>query len=74
MLAESYYRLITCSLGSMAFGSFVVTVVRAIRYALMYISSQIQSQFPDNLMVKYLIAMLNCCVACFERLIKCLLR
>eukprot|EP01048_Picozoa_sp_COSAG05_P012986 COSAG05_NODE_1342_length_5140_cov_2.897838_5_plen_84_part_00 len=40
------------------------------RYILSYISAQVQAAFPNNVMVKYAIAILNCCVACFERLVK----
>ena len=69
-LLRSYYRLCRYHLGTIAFGSFVVAVVKAIKYILAYISAQIQSQFPNNVMVKIIIFMVNCCVACFERLIK----
>lgn len=69
-LFRSYMRLVRYHLGSIAFGSFVVAVVKSIKYILAYISSQIQAQFPGNVAIKILIAVLNCCVACFERLVK----
>ena len=69
-LFRSYLRVVRYHLGSIAFGSFVVAVVKSIKYILAYISSQVQAQFPGNVAVKILIAVLNCCVACFERLVK----
>jgi len=69
-LIRSYARILRYHLGSMAFGSLVVAIVKTIRYILMYISAQIQAQFPNSKLVKILVAVVNCCVACFERLIK----
>ena len=69
-LFRSYLRLVRYHLGSIAFGSFVVAVVKSIKWLLAYISAQVQAQFPGNMAVKILIAVLNCCVACFERLVK----
>ena len=48
-------RLCRYHLGSIAFGSFVVAVVKSIKYILSYVAAQIQSQFPGNVVVKILI-------------------
>jgi|EP01047_Picozoa_sp_COSAG01_P010933 hypothetical protein len=69
-LFRSYYRLVRFHLGSMAFGSLVVATVKAVQYVLAYVSAQIQAQFPNNRAIKILLAIMNCLVACFERLIK----
>ena len=70
VLIRSYARILRFHLGSMAFGSLVVAIVKTIRYILQYVSAQIQAQFPGNKVVKILLAVVNCCVMCFERLIK----
>ena len=53
-------------MGSVAFGSFIIAVVRAIRAYLMYIQKQAET-FRNNMLVKQLLCLIQCYMACLEK-------
>jgi len=65
---DSMKRVIKYHLGSVAFGSFIIAVVRMIRLMFNYMMRRMQ-RFKDNPVVKVFICVVNCCLKCLERFI-----
>jgi choline transporter-like protein 2/4/5 len=63
----SFWRCIRYHLGSVAFGSFIIAVVVMIRLTLEYIKRQLKK---DNKVLKSIICIIECCMACFQRFIE----
>lgn len=55
-------------LGSLAFGSFIVAVVKFIRYCMMYLEKQAKAQ--KNRVMALVLRVLQCCMWCLEKSIK----
>lgn len=71
-ISRSVYRAFRYHLGSLAFGSFILAVVWAIKYMLIYIRSYVKAHTGDETsrLVQYLLKCLQCYVNCFERFVK----
>eukprot|EP00828_Plagiopyla_frontata_P032760 TRINITY_DN4262_c0_g2_i4.p1 TRINITY_DN4262_c0_g2~~TRINITY_DN4262_c0_g2_i4.p1 ORF type:complete len:280 (+),score=21.48 TRINITY_DN4262_c0_g2_i4:77-916(+) len=70
-LSRSFYRAFRYHLGSLAFGSFILALVQAIRLLLVYIQEQAEKTgITDNKFIKFLLYCAQCCVACLERFIE----
>ena len=57
-------------MGSIAFGSFILAVVWAMQIIMAYIEYKMRDAAAKNKIVKAIFACIQCCLACFERLIK----
>lgn len=57
-------------LGTAAFGSLVITIVKLIKWWLAYTANEIQQANPDNKVLKYALACVMCIVHCFEKCVK----
>ncbi|GBG31583.1 Choline transporter-like protein 2 [Hondaea fermentalgiana] len=64
------HRTFRFHLGSLAFGAFVIAVVQLIRAALAYLDKQTQSLQKSNKVVKYVMKAVQCCLWCFEKILK----
>jgi choline transporter-like protein 2/4/5 len=73
-VTKSLWRTIRYHLGTIAFGSLLIAIVQFIRFILEYIDSQSKRLQERNKGLKYLLCILKCAVACFERCIKYLTR
>jgi len=61
-------NLILYNLGSVALGSLVITVVRAISVVLAFLQRKLQGK--TNKVVVCLLKCISCCLACFEKVLK----
>ena len=57
-------------LGTAAFGSLVITIVKLIKWWLAYTANEIQQANPDNKLLKYALRCVMCIVHCFEKCVK----
>lgn len=57
-------------LGTAAFGSLVITIVKLIKWWLAYMANEIQQANPNNKVLKYALACVMCIVHCFEKCVK----
>lgn len=74
-ILTSVWRLIRYHLGSVALGSFVIALVKFIRYILMYLEKKLkeQDEGSSNPLTKCALACLKCCQCClwcFEKVLK----
>ena len=53
--------------GTAAFGSFIIAVVQAIRWAFRYYMYQLNKMSPDNPLIKLMSCIGECCLDCLER-------
>ncbi|XP_044728257.1 choline transporter-like 2 [Chrysoperla carnea] len=67
-LFKSIYRTFRYHLGTIAFGSLVITICRIIRLILEYIDQKLKKW--DNVVTKAIIKMFKCCFWCFEKFIR----
>ncbi|KAJ8327466.1 hypothetical protein QVD99_007994 [Batrachochytrium dendrobatidis] len=65
---HSFYRVCRYHLGSVALGSFLLTLIEMVRIVLWYI--QRQAQKTHNQTIQYIVACLQCCMKCVEMLMK----
>eukprot|EP00298_Acanthocystis_sp_HF-20_P012344 c19844_g2_i1.p1 GENE.c19844_g2_i1~~c19844_g2_i1.p1 ORF type:complete len:637 (-),score=245.68 c19844_g2_i1:1197-3107(-) len=70
-LISTLRRTIRYHLGSICFGSFILTVIKLIKWALQYMTHYLKKNGATaNPIIKYLLCCLNCLVALFERFIR----
>lgn len=70
LLSHSAVRTVRHHSGTMAFGSFIISVVICVKFALVYMINQVQAQSPENKLIKVLGNVLKACVACVERFVR----
>ena len=58
----------TYHMGSVAFGSFIIALVRFIRIVFLYLAKQAQKSSGDNPVVKGVVQCANCVLACIEKI------
>jgi choline transporter-like protein 2/4/5 len=66
-VASSVKRSIRYHMGTVAFGSFIIAVIQFIRAVLAYIK---EKYLKDKPALKCLVTYIECCMACFERLME----
>lgn len=54
--------------GSLAFGSFILAVIRFIEIIFMYICEKAEQASGDNQMVKIITGCAKCCLKCIEKI------
>ncbi|XP_033738048.1 LOW QUALITY PROTEIN: choline transporter-like protein 1 [Pecten maximus] len=64
-ICSSIKRLIRYHLGSIAFGSFIIALVRLLRLILGYIQRKLKGRVGK--VAEFLMKMLQCCLWCFEK-------
>ncbi|XP_052093793.1 choline transporter-like protein 2 isoform X2 [Mytilus californianus] len=69
---SSFYRSIRYHLGSLAFGSLIIAIIKMIRVLLEYIDAKLKNS--ENPVAKFLIKCMKCCFWCLEKFIKFLNR
>jgi choline transporter-like protein 2/4/5 len=65
---KSFGRTLRYHLGSIAFGSLILTIVQMIRLAFNYMMKKLEKG-KDNPVIKFLWCCVNCCLKCLERFI-----
>ena len=73
-IMQSFGRTCRYHLGTLAFGSLVLTFVRMIRVLLEYIEDKLKEKGADNPAIKCLLCCCKCCFWCLENFIKFLNR
>ena len=71
---SSAHRTFRYHLGTIAFGSLILTVVRMIRVFLEFIEQRLKQYGPDNVAVKAVLCMCKCCFYCLENCLRFLNR
>ncbi|KAF4322216.1 hypothetical protein BBO99_00002819 [Phytophthora kernoviae] len=56
--------------GSLAFGAFIIAVVQFVRAALLYLDHQTRDLQKNNLAVKVMIKIVQCCLWCLEKCLR----
>lgn len=69
-VSKSWYRAFRYHPGTMAFGSFLLAVVKMLQIIMNYVERQIASKGEMNKVKKAIINCLKCCLKCLERFIK----
>lgn len=54
--------------GSIALGSFIIAVIRFIRFTLYYLAKKLEKASGDNKAIKYVVACAQCVLACIEKI------
>jgi len=67
-VSASLWRALRYHLGSLAFGSLIIAIVKMIRVILEYIEEKVKS--AQNQAAKFLIKCLKCCFWCLEKCLK----
>eukprot|EP00042_Codosiga_hollandica_P038317 m.310906 g.310906 ORF g.310906 m.310906 type:complete len:640 (+) comp55359_c0_seq1:214-2133(+) len=70
-LISSYWRTIRYHLGTIAFGSLIIAIIKMIRFVLSYIQKKTAK---GGKIVKFILCCVQCCLWCFEKCMKFLNR
>lgn len=69
-LTSSFYRTFRYHLGTLAFGSLIVAIIRMIRVMIEYVEQKLKEYHQDNPLVKALLCCCKCCFYCLEKFMK----
>eukprot|EP00516_Mucochytrium_quahogii_P001219 CAMPEP_0203758880 /NCGR_PEP_ID=MMETSP0098-20131031/11758_1 /ASSEMBLY_ACC=CAM_ASM_000208 /TAXON_ID=96639 /ORGANISM=" , Strain NY0313808BC1" /LENGTH=578 /DNA_ID=CAMNT_0050651531 /DNA_START=156 /DNA_END=1892 /DNA_ORIENTATION=- len=70
VVLASFKRVLFSHYGTACFGGFLITIVQMFRIIVYYISKQTEKLQKDNSMIKIVVMMLQCCLWCFEKILK----
>ena len=70
MVSRSLFRVIRYNIGSMIFGSLLITAVVILKWAATYVVDQVMAQSPENKVIKAMGVCLLLCVNCIEKFIR----
>ena len=73
-LIASFYRTLRYHLGTLAFGSLIIAIIRMIRVMIEYIEEKLKEYHQDNPLVKCCLCFCKCCFYCLEKFMKFLNR
>lgn len=73
-LLSSFYRVFRFHLGTLAFGSLIIAIIRMIRVMIEYIEEKLKEYHQDNPLVKCCLCFCKCCFYCLEKFMKFLNR
>lgn len=73
-LLASFSRTLRYHLGTLAFGSLIIAIIRMIRVMIEYIEEKLKEYHQDNPVVKCMICFCKCCFYCLEKFMKFLNR
>jgi len=69
-LSTSLMRTCRFHLGTIAFGSLIISIIKFIRYFLEYVDQKLKQYSQDNPLVKALLCCCKCCFWCLEKFMK----
>jgi len=73
-LMSSFYRTFRYHIGTLAFGSLIIAIIRMIRVLIEYIEEKLKEYQQDNPLVKCMLCFCKCCFYCLEKFMKFLNR
>ncbi|XP_021948484.1 choline transporter-like protein 4 isoform X3 [Folsomia candida] len=68
-VASSFFRTVRYHLGTVAFGSLIISIIKFIRYFLEYVDAKTR-QYQDNPAAKAVLWCMKCCFWCLEKFMK----
>lgn len=68
-VTKSFFRAVTYHLGSLAFGSLILTLVQFLQYLLVQAQKKTQNSPANNNLTKTVFCCLQCCLKCVEGVI-----
>ncbi len=69
-ICSSLHRVFRYHLGTIAFGSLLITIVQLIRAILMYVDEHTKGAQQNNTAMKIFMKVVQCCLWCFEKCLK----
>ena len=69
-LLQSFYRVCRYHLGTLAFGSLILSFIRMVRVALEWIEDKIKEHGAENPLIKAVMCCCKCCLWCLEKFIR----
>lgn len=69
-VGKSIYRVFRYHPGTIAFGAFLLAVVKMLQIIMNYVEKQMKSKGKMNKVKEFIIKCLKCCLKCLERFIK----
>eukprot|EP00094_Tigriopus_californicus_P004803 TCALIF_04623-PA protein Name:"Similar to SLC44A5 Choline transporter-like protein 5 (Macaca fascicularis)" AED:0.13 eAED:0.13 QI:715/0.81/0.91/1/0.63/0.75/12/74/636 len=69
-LTRSFGRTFRYHLGTLAFGSLIIAIIRMIRLVIEFIEQKMKEHRQDNPLVKAILCMCRCCFWCLETFMK----
>jgi choline transporter-like protein 2/4/5 len=73
-ICRSYGRVMQYHFGSMAVGSFILALIRLVRYLLMYLERKTRNAQQNSSCIKSMFKVVHCMLFCFDRCLKYLAR
>ncbi len=73
-IASSLRRVLRYSLGSIAFGSFLIALIQAIRAVCAYIQRKLEPAAKNNSQLRFLLCCVQCCLKCLQKAIEVVTR
>ncbi|XP_033103325.1 choline transporter-like protein 4 [Anneissia japonica] len=67
-LLRSFWRSIRYHIGSIAFGSLIITIIQLIRVAIQYVEDQVSN--AENFFTKFIFKCCKCCFWCLEKIMR----
>ena len=69
-LLQSFYRVCRYHLGTLAFGSLILSFIRMVRVALEWIEDKIKEHGAENPLIKAVMCCCKCCLWCLEKFMR----
>ena len=69
-LMSSFFRTFRYHLGTLAFGSLIIAIIRMIRVMLQWVENKLKEYHQENPLVKAVMCFCKCCFWCLERFMK----
>jgi len=69
-VVKSYARVLFFHFGTICFGALLIAIIQVVRIVVAYIARQTKRLQQENSMVRIVLRVLQCCLWCFEKLLK----
>ncbi len=73
-IGASLYRTLRYYLGSVAFGSFLIAFIQAVRIVFAYVQRKLEPQAKNNSYLRFVLCCIQCCLKCLQSLVEVVTR